>query len=181
MNMRLTSRLAAVGLIALAADAFAGPGGAARTMGMPPMGTMGGSALGRGSAPPRDWPSASEQSAATRESHQSSGHAPATKADPATLLAQNSRLNARLQSLLPVGTTPQQACAGFSQLGACVAAIHAANQLDIPFTDLKSRLTGAGAVALGDAIQTLKPAADARRVRRDAMRQSNRDLASVEH
>jgi len=117
--------------------------------------------------------------ASAREMRGPADPAIAAHAHPATLLGQNSQLNSRLQKLLPADTTPQQACEGFSHLGGCVAALHVASNLGIPFADLKSRITGSEPVSLGSAIHELKPDANADRVERKAQRQTHRDLDSI--
>ncbi len=110
-----------------------------------------------------------------------SSHGAAYQASPESLLGQNSALDSRLQKLLPAGTTPQQACAGFSHLGDCVAAMHVAHNLAIPFDELKSRLTGASSVNLGTAIHDLKPQANAGSAERQAGQQAQNDLSGTGH
>ena len=80
----------------------------------------------------------------------------------------NPKLEARLLALLPPGTTIQDASQGFKNWGQFVAAVHVSNNLNIPFADLKTRMTGLtpGALpgttvqttpmSLGQAIQSLK-------------------------
>lgn len=53
------------------------------------------------------------------------------------------------------GGNLQTACAGFKNLGECVAALHVSKNLGIPFSGLQARMTGANAVSLGKAIQDL--------------------------
>jgi hypothetical protein len=91
------------------------------------------------------------------------------------LLDQNSKLSANLQKILPQGTTPQQACSGFSNLGRCVAAIHVSHNLGIPFSDLKDKLTGANAENLGKAIHDLKPDVDSKAEKKKAEKQAKAD------
>jgi len=75
------------------------------------------------------------------------------------LVAHNPQLAARLQTLLP-GADLQSASTGFPNLGQFVAAVHVSNNLDIPFDQLKARMVGEK-MSLGDAIQALRPDADA--------------------
>ena len=70
------------------------------------------------------------------------------------LLNQNTKLASHLQKLLPAGTTPQQACSGFKNLGQCVAAIHVSHNLGISFLDLKAKMMGSKHESLGKAIQS---------------------------
>jgi hypothetical protein len=99
---------------------------------------------------------------------------------PQQLLDQNSRLTSNLQKLLPAGTTPQQACSGFANLGRCVAAIHVAHNLGIPFSDLKAKITGTGSESLGKAIHDLKPQADANAEQKKGEKQAKDDLDGTE-
>lgn len=110
------------------------------------------------------------------------------KKSPSDLLAQNQKLSAKLQSLLPQGTTPQDACSGFKNLGQCVAAVHVSHNLDLSFTDLKAKMLGttsgtstAGTkpMSLGSAIQTLDPKADAKAETTKANKQAKNDLAGT--
>jgi hypothetical protein len=95
---------------------------------------------------------------------------------PSDILANNSKLSSNLQSLLPAGTTAQQACSGFKNLGQCVAAIHVSHNLGISFDDLKAKTTGDGAESLGKAIGDLKPAVDAKAEAKKAKKQADADL-----
>jgi hypothetical protein len=93
----------------------------------------------------------------------------------ATHLANQPALAAKLQPLLPAGTNLQTAATGFKNLGAFVSAVHVSKNLDIPFADLKAKLTGANAVSLGKAIQELKPTADADQEVKKATDQAKQD------
>ncbi len=97
---------------------------------------------------------------------------------PSDILTQNTKLSSNLQKLLPKGITAQDACSGFKNLGQCVAAIHVSHNLDIPFADLKSKMTGTGSESLGKAIKDLKPAADAKGESKKAQKQANQDMSS---
>ncbi len=98
---------------------------------------------------------------------------------PEQALDQNQNLSAKLQTLLPAGTTPQQACGGFKNLGQCVAAIHVSHNLGLPFPDLKSKLTGSGAESLGKAIHGLKPDVNANAEKKKAEKQAKQDLTAT--
>jgi hypothetical protein len=167
--------IAAAGIFAVASLATAGPGAAGHAGGMA-AGAMGGGMRPTATTGPGQ---TFRDTASAREMRGPAHPSIAAHADPATLLGQNSQLNSRLQKLLPADTSPRQACAGFSQLGRCVAALHVASNLGIPFADLKSRITGSEPVSLGSAIHELKPDADADRVERKAQRQTQRDLDST--
>src|SRR5579859_1185020 len=99
---------------------------------------------------------------------------------PKQLLNQNSKLSSNLQKLLPAGTTPQQACSGFKNLGQCVAAIHVSHNLGIPFADLKTKLTGSNSESLGKAIQALKPSSNSTAETKKAEKQAENDINESE-
>ncbi len=103
---------------------------------------------------------------------------PANQA-PDVALSKNTQLDSKLQGLLPPGTTPQQACSGFKTLGECVAAIHVAHNLDIPFNDIKTKMTGSSHEKLGKAIQDLKPTANAKAEVKKAQQETDDDLKAV--
>lgn len=102
-----------------------------------------------------------------------------SRESPDKALNQNRQLDSKLQSMLPEGTTPQEACSGFKTVGECVAAIHVSHNLDIPFNDLKSKMTGSGHEKLGKAIQDLKPTANAKTEEKKAKQQTEQDLKQV--
>jgi len=83
----------------------------------------------------------------------------------------NPELARRLTELLPKGFDAVSASAGFRTLGAFVAAINAAENLDIPFVTLKSRMID-DRMSLGQAIRDLRPSADFRTEARRAERQA---------
>ena len=82
--------------------------------------------------------------------------------------------NTRLAALVPAGLTPEDACRGFKDLSECSAALHVAQNLGIPFADLKDRVTAGQ--SLGTAIHALKPKADSRREADRAIEQAREDL-----
>jgi hypothetical protein len=149
----------AIAAIAIVAYTYAAPGGHG---GGSPMGGMGHADMGM-HGPPVE-----------------STHAPGQGSSPTQLLSQNTKLAANLQKLLPTGMTAQQACDGFKNLGSCVAAMHVAHNLDIPFTDLKPKITGSGAQSLGKAIHTLRPDADAKGEARKAEGEARADLRTAQ-
>jgi len=65
-----------------------------------------------------------------------------TPTTPTTQSLKNPKLEARLLTLLPPGSTIQDASYGFKNWGQFVAAAHVSNNLNIPFAELKSRMTG---------------------------------------
>ena len=84
-------------------------------------------------------------------------------------------LAAKLQALLPAGTNLVDAFEGFSDLGEFISAVHVSNNLDIPFAQLKQRLTGWRPMSLDRAIAQLRPKANATDEVRRAQAQARRD------
>jgi hypothetical protein len=84
------------------------------------------------------------------------------------------RQSIRLAALVPAGMSAEEACAGFKSLRECATALHAAHNLNVPFADLKSKLTGGG--RLTAAIHELKPEANAKEEARKAEGQARNDL-----
>ena len=109
-------------------------------------------------------------------STQSTTQTQSSTSTPKPLQDPNSKLSTNLQKLLPAGTTPQQACSGFKNLGRCVAAIHVSHNLGLSFTDLKAKMTGSNAESLGKAIQDLKPSADSKTETKKANKQAQNDM-----
>jgi len=72
-----------------------------------------------------------------------------------------------------------EACSGFKSTTECAAALHAAQNLGIPFKDLKSRMSGGE--KLGAAIHDLKPGADVRSEVSRAEEQARADLRAPRH
>lgn len=77
----------------------------------------------------------------------------------------NTQQEARLLAMLPPGTTIQDASQGFRNRGQFIAAVNASNNHNIPFADLKAKMTGIAPggteptmapMSLGQAIQSFK-------------------------
>jgi hypothetical protein len=88
----------------------------------------------------------------------------------------NPQLASRLQALLPAGMTLDQAAAGFKNQGQFIAALHVAHNLGIPFAELQTDMTGPNPDSLGQAIQILKPKADASAEVKKADQEATTDL-----
>jgi hypothetical protein len=71
-------------------------------------------------------------------------------------VAPNPNLEARLLAMLPAGSTIQDASQGFRNWGQFVAAVNTSNNLNIPFADLKAKMTGPTPMSLGQAIQSFQ-------------------------
>ncbi len=116
------------------------------------------------------------RTATSNHSTQSGGQTQSQTSSPKQLSNPNSKLSSNLQKLLPKGTTPQQACSGFKNLGQCVAAIHVSHNLGIPFSDLKTKMTGSNSESLGKAIQDLKPSTDSSAEKKKAEKEAENDM-----
>jgi hypothetical protein len=126
----------------------------------------------------------------------SDSSAKSTASSPTTLLTNNTKLDnnltSKLQSkgLLPAGTDLKDACAGFKNLGQCVAALHVSHNLNVPFACMKANMTGGAPVAgatcpagtgssklsLGKSIQALAPNADSKTASKTATTQADADI-----
>jgi hypothetical protein len=103
----------------------------------------------------------------------------APTSDPAAAAgaaASGAAANTRVAALVPSSMSPAAACGGFRDLGECSAALHVSQNLNIPFADVKGRVTNGQ--SLGAAIHALKPKADAQREVRRAEEQAREDLRS---
>jgi hypothetical protein len=91
-------------------------------------------------------------------------------------------LDSRIHPLLPAGVSSEAAAEGFSNQGQFLAALHVAHNLNIPFDQIKSEMTGSNPVALGKAIHALRPTLGKTSVKesvKEAEKQAERDLGSV--
>lgn len=79
-----------------------------------------------------------------------------TEATPTIPVVKNQNLEARLQPLLPAGMNVSDASKGFKNWGRFVAAVHASRNLNIPFQNLKAKMTGDMPLSLGQAIQAIR-------------------------
>jgi hypothetical protein len=98
-------------------------------------------------------------------------------------LASNSALSARIQPLLPAGSTVATASAGFRNQGQFIAALHVSRNLGIPFDQLKAELTEQHPDSLGQAVHDLRPDLNRSTVRSDvrmAKRQAEQDIDAAE-
>jgi hypothetical protein len=94
----------------------------------------------------------------------------------ASLSATGATTNTRVAALVPSGMSPAEACKGFRDLGECSAALHVSQNLNVPFAEVKDKMTSGQ--SLGAAIHALKPKADAQREARRALEQALEDLRS---
>jgi len=115
-----------------------------------------------------------------------SANVSASRQSPDRVLT-NTHLNSSLTSALGnsgvsiPGGNLQTACSGFKDLGNCVAAMHVARNLNIPFASLQSQMTGSNAVSLGKAIKSTAAAGtDAKAEAKKATKQANADIHASE-
>jgi hypothetical protein len=94
-------------------------------------------------------------------------------------ISSSTQLNAKVQALLPSGMTLNQASKGFTSERQFLAALHASKDLNIPFAQMKSEMTGGDHDSLTRAIQELKPAADATTAARAAQAEAAADIRST--
>jgi hypothetical protein len=74
-------------------------------------------------------------------------------------ISSHPQLASKVHALLPAGTTLNQASTGFKNQGQLIAALHVSRNLGIPFSKLKTDMTGDKHLSLGQSIQDLKPSA----------------------
>jgi hypothetical protein len=94
-------------------------------------------------------------------------------------IAANAALTARLTPLLPPNTTLADAAKGFKNEGQFIAALHAAKDLGVSFTDLKAEMTGSEHDSLGQAIHDLKPTVDAKTSAKTAAGEAKADITAT--
>jgi hypothetical protein len=130
-------------------------------------GRAGGSAAGAGAV------------SGTAPATTSAGNMRAAHTSASTRLTNNPALSKSIQPLLPSGMTAAAGSAGFRNQGQFIAALHVSKNLNIPFDQLKTRMTGDHAESLGRAIHDLRPSLSKSEVRKDvrvAQRQTGRDM-----
>ena len=129
-----------------------------------------------GGRPSGDGPGSNSNSGVGGAHDVAATHADMSHASPSDVLSHNTAIAGKIQTL--TGQDAQAACAGFKNLGQCVAAAHVAKNLDIPggFDALKAKVTGSGGVSLGKAIEQLSPQANAKAEAKKANKQASDDL-----
>ncbi len=136
----------------------------------------------------------------TADHGNSDSSAKGTSISPTMLLTNNTKLDntltSKLQSkgLLPAGTDLKDACAGFKNLGQCVAAIHVSHNLNVPFACMKANMsgatpaagatcpagTGSSKLSLGKSIQALAPKADSKTASKTATTEADADIKEAQ-
>ncbi len=120
-----------------------------------------------------------------------SGSGSTHKASIDDVLKKNPAIGDKIQSL--TGMPADKACAGFKNLGQCVAAAHVSKNLGISFNCLKDDMTGTaptdpkscpagtgtkGSMSLGKSIQAVEPAADSKTESKKGQTEAQQDLKS---
>jgi hypothetical protein len=100
---------------------------------------------------------------------------PPKPADFTQRIASHPQLASRLQALLPGNMTLSDAAAGFKNQGQFIAALHVSHNLNIPFDQLKTEMTGPDQLSLGQSIKKLKPAEDSTSAVSRAEREAKED------
>lgn len=119
--------------------------------------------------------------------HPSAGTSNIGTHSPSSVLSNNPKLESSLANALGKsgisipGGNLQTACAGFKNLGACIAALHVAKNLDLNFDQLRTMMTGPDAENLGKAIQGLggpnmASKREAKSQAKKAIKQSKQDM-----
>ncbi len=161
---RLFHPLAAFALVAFAASAYAqtNPGNPSDPADQP------------ATTPPSEQP-ATDRADSPASGNSSAQSGPMTSSSaPSAARGQNTRLAA----VVPSGMSTLEACDGFKGVKECATALHAAQNLAIPFADLKSKLTAGE--RLTAALSELKPGVDAKSEVEKAERQAGMDLRPPE-
>ena len=99
-----------------------------------------------------------------------------TRPTLADRITANTTLLGEVTPLLPSGTTLADASKGFHSEEQFLAALHAAKDLGVSFTDLKAEMTGSEHDNLGQAIHDLKPTVDAKASAKTAEGEARHDI-----
>jgi hypothetical protein len=91
-------------------------------------------------------------------------------------LSINDKLVGKLKLLLPEGTDPRVAANGFQDLKDFVATVRAANNLKVPFNELKHKMGDGSSKELQKAIHALKPDVDPKVELKKASEQAKQDI-----
>jgi len=94
-------------------------------------------------------------------------------------ISSNPRLLAKVQVLLPTGTTLKDDAKGFTNESQFIAALHASKDLGIPFAQIKAEMTGGDHDSLTQAIHELKPSVDAAAAAKTARAEATADITST--
>ncbi len=168
--MMRIERFLMIALLALAVPAFAQHGAHGGGGGMGAGGGMGSGNMGSTHGNSGDHSMGDSHDTGNTAQH---GGSMASQS-PDKVLSHNTAIATKIKDL--TGQDASAACSGFKNLGQCVAAAHVSKNLDIPFADLKAKMTGSSPVSLGKAIQELKPSANSKSEAKKASKQAEQDI-----
>jgi hypothetical protein len=97
---------------------------------------------------------------------------------PNTMAPNSDAVGRRLAAIAPSGMSAKTACEGFKTTELCAETLNVSRNLDIPFTELKAKVTGGQRLDM--AIRQLRPNADATFEVRMAGRQALDDLQALQ-
>jgi hypothetical protein len=100
--------------------------------------------------------------------------------DLAARLSSNPTLAVRIQPLLPPGTSLQAAAAGFRDEAEFIAALHLSRNLNIPFDELRAKLTGTKRRTLTTALRDFRPELHASGINRHVKRAEQQAKADLQ-
>jgi hypothetical protein len=127
------------------------------------------------------------------QGHSQGVNGPKTKADWETKfnerIQNDAAFRSKIQSLLPPGTEIKAAESGFKNHGQFIAALHVSKNLNIPFDQLKAKMTGvtatsstvqtsSTAMSLGKAIHALRPDMSATQANEEAKKAEKQATAT---
>jgi len=135
---------------------------------------------GHGGGPPAGHGPSAANSNGGAPGAKAMNHTDMSHASPGTVLSHNTAIAGKIKAL--TNEDAATACKGFKNLGQCMAAAHVANNLNIPggFDALKAKVTGTGAMSLGQAIEALEPSANAKSEVKKANKQATDDMKEAE-
>jgi hypothetical protein len=81
----------------------------------------------------------------------------------------------KIQAMLPSGMTVDQAATGFRNQGQFIAALHASQNLGVPFADLKKQMVD-NHLSLGQSIHTMNHSVDSTGAATQAEKQATIDI-----
>lgn len=91
----------------------------------------------------------------------------------------NPELAARVHGMLSSGMSMSEAANGFKNQGQFLGALHASQNLNIPFDDLKAKMTGSSAASLGSAIKASKPEMSDKQAKEEAKKAETQAKATA--
>ncbi len=122
------------------------------------------------------------QSSHDKDADHSKSHSSAAEhgkdSDFESRIEHNAALKTKIEGMLPSGMNLKTAATGFRNEGQFIAAVHVSKNLNIPFSDLKAKMTGTNPMTLGKAIQALKPNMSEKDAEKEAAKAMNQAKAA---